>query len=262
MSSTGGPLFASLKQTSPATIKSSLPSIDDDNDSSEPSLANSSVSSASRTDVSRQGPLHTSLPLHPQSSLLDMTRDDSHDINTSAELSMDLGLGLSAAYHSPDTSLLDEDDDEDDDILLESESFTIMERGIANISESLSGSFCTQGNEVNNSCTMMNCSTYVSDKVKQKKLLFSDKILQNRLMDDLHYILGSSTSPCCNEKSIFTNCMGKDFPSTAAETILNLDREGDIRNRAGESWRARAYRIKRLREERMIQDAGLAHAMT
>jgi len=109
---------------------------------------------------------------------------------------------------------------------------------------------------------MVNCSTYVSDKVKQKKLLFSDKILQNRLMDDLHYILGSSTSPCCNEKSIFTNCMGKDFPSTAAETILNLDREGDIRNRAGESWRARAYRIKRLREERMIQDAGLAHAMT
>jgi len=233
--------------------RSSLPPItDDDNDSNEPSLANSSVSSASRQeDDSRLGPLHKSLPLHPQSSLLDMTRDDSHDTNTSAEISMD--LGLSAAYHSPNTSLLDEDEEDDDDELpTEAETFTLMERGIANISESLSGSFCTQGNEVNNSCTS-NCTSYISDRFSAKKTLFSDRILQNRLMDDFHYILGSNASPCCTEKSLFTNCLGKDFEIAATETILNLDQDGKVRNRAGESWRARAYRIKRLREERMIQ---------
>lgn len=259
----------SLDRTSPATTRrSQLSTIDDDNNSNEPSLANSSVSSASRTDNdtsrTRQGPLHASLPFHPHSSLLDMTRDESHDTNTSADSSMD--MGLSAAYHSPDTSLFDDEDDDeddDDDIHPGTDSFTIMERGIANISESLSGSFCTKGNEVNNSCTMINnCSTYVSDKINQKKMLFSDQILQNRLMDDFHYILGSSTNPCCAEKSLFINCMGKGFPTAAAETSVNIDRDGDIRNRAGESWRARAYRIKRLREERMIQDNGLVQALT
>jgi hypothetical protein len=228
---------------------------DDDNDSNEPSLANSSVSSASRQegDGRRLGPLHKSLPLHPQqSSLLDMTRDDSHDTNTSAEISMD--LGLSATYHSPDTSLLDEDEEDDDDELpTEAEMFTYVERGIANISESLSGSFCTQGIEVNNSCTS-NCTSYIADRSSAKKPLFSDRILQNRLMDDFHYILGSNANPCCTERSLFSNCLGNDFETAATETLLNLDQDGKVRNRAGESWRARAYRIKRLREERMIQE--------
>lgn len=244
---------------------------DDDNHSNEPSLTNSSVSTL---DVSRQGPLHTSLslPLQPtQSSLLDMTRDSSQD--DTQELSMD--FGLSSAYHSPDTSLIDEEEDDDfsnceeDDhahssrsqlATSSSDSFSLMGRGLANISESMSGSFCTQGKEVNSSC-VSDCTAYVSDKVSSKNMLFADRILQNRLMNDFHYLLGSESSPCSAEKSLF--CFGKKdaVNDDSMETILFNEKAVKIRNRAGESWRARAYKIKRLTEERMMQESGLIQSM-
>lgn len=234
-------------------------------DSNEPSLANSSVSSSSRRghDVRRQEPLHATLPLHPaQSSLLDMTRDDSHD--DTGEISMNV-LERHASHQSPDASLLDDDEEEDEDelddhggeeFLSYEESFGVVERGIANISESLSGSFCTLGNEIQNSCAK-DCTTAISESFRAKKMLFSDRIIQKRLMDDFHYLLGSHTQPCCAEKNLFLHCFGLPFSMFRQHDKADVSPHDEIRNRAGESWRARAYRIKRLREEKMMKESGL-----
>jgi hypothetical protein len=232
-------------------------------DSNEPSLANSSVSSSSRTghDVRRQEPLQATLPLHAaQSSLLDMTRDDSHD--DTGEISMNV-LERHGSYQSPDASLLDDDEEDDDDevddgdeFLDHEESFGVMERGIANISKSLSGSFCTLGDEVKNSCAK-DCTAAISENFRAKKMLYSDRILQKRLMGDFHYLLGSSTQPCCAEKNLFVHCFGLPFSIFRQHDKADVpSRDDKIRNRAGESWRARAYRIKRLREEKMMKESG------
>lgn len=172
-----------------------------------------------------------------------MTRDDSHDDDNND--SLDVSGPRDANYRSPDTSLLDDDEDEE-----EGDAVTVMGKSLANISASLSGSFCTNGNEVTNSCAMSDCTSYISDK---KKVLFSDTILKERIMTDFNYILGSTTAPCCSEKNLFTDCFGME----QSEAPVEMSVETKIRNRAGESWRARAYRIKRLREERMIQDSSL-----
>jgi hypothetical protein len=217
-----------------------------ESNSTEPSLANSSISnlSSSSRSLSRQHstPFH-SIPIHSNTSLLDMTRDDSHDDDNND--SLDVSGPRDANYRSPDTSLLDDDEDEE-----EGDAVTVMGKSLANISASLSGSFCTNGNEVTNSCAMSDCTSYISDK---KKVLFSDTILKERIMTDFNYILGSTTAPCCSEKNLFTDCFGME----QSEAPVEMSVETKIRNRAGESWRARAYRIKRLREERMIQDSSL-----
>jgi hypothetical protein len=116
---------------------------------------------------------------------------------------------------------------------------------------------------------------------------FSDTLVQNRLFDDFNYLLGSHVMPCCQEKMIFANCFngGSSFTiddddhqdhntntatsssssfshkktnnkhnsSSNPSTFINNPPPNKIRNRAGESWRARAYRIRKLREERMIK---------
>ena len=236
-------------------LRQQLPTITDDDhldsflsDSTEPSLTNSSVSNTSvssrngaRSRLAPPGP--SSYPLHSSSSLLDITRDESHDED-------DVSIDLNESYEMDDsfrtsnqTSLLYDGDEVD------AHESSIMEKSI-NMSESLSGSFCTFGNEVNNSCTMPDCTSYISDKLSSKEVMFSDRIVQIRLMEDFSYLLGSGIMPCCAEKSLFTNIFGRSSSTGPIEVPVDTK----IRNRSGESWRARAYRIKRLREERMIQD--------
>lgn len=144
-------------------------------DSNEPSLANSSVSSSSRNnnvqDRRFHDPFHTGHAFQAaQSSLLDMTRDESQD--DTGEISMDI-LERHASHPSPDASLLDDEDDdeveEEDDFQIHTESFTVMERSIVNISESLSGSFCTLGNEIQNSCANDCTVASLSEKLQVKK---------------------------------------------------------------------------------------------
>lgn len=255
-----------------------------ESNSTEPSLANSSVSNSSfsRHDSSIQNTsssptttieesrpqqyLHCSIPLHSNSSLLDMTRDDSHDDdNNVSTTEVQRDLDRDPLYRSPDTSLLDEHDDDhdhdndndNDHDDAEEDAVTAVGRSFANISASISGSFCTKGDEVGN-CTLPDCSTYLSDKVaaSSKKVLFSDVMLKDRIMTDFNYLLGSTTAPCCSEKNLFTDCFGA-VPTVVTGVEHSEEEEAKIRNRAGESWRARAYRIKRLREERMIQDSSL-----
>ena len=231
-----------------------------DSVSTEPSLANSSVSNVStstpngyesydmsNTYTTSRQPLHADNPLISNSSLLDMTRgsDDSHDDDNNVSVD---AVNKDASYRSPDTSLLDDDDDDDHEHEEEGDAVTVMERSIANLSASLSGSFCTRGDEVG----FMDCRN-LSDRISQK-VHFSDKIIQDRVMKDLNYLLGSTTNPCCMEKGLFSDCFGSGKTTTTLETTLTSV-EAKIRNRAGESWRARAYRIKRLREEKMIQDS-------
>jgi hypothetical protein len=247
-----------------------------ESNSTEPSLANSSVSTTNLSSSSfsryenmngninasgsgakhRNNNFHAShppqnlnapMPLHSNSSLLDMTRDDSHDDDNNVSHEMNCNNNDSGEdYRSPDTSLLDYDEEDE-----EVDAITAMERSIANISASISGSFCTKGDEVE-TFGIMDCQNYLPDQV-HKKVLFSDRILKDRVMTDLNYLLGSATNPCCSEKNLFTACLG--IPKDVADSDECEFEGAKIRNRAGESWRARAYRIKRLREERMIQDS-------
>ena len=117
-----------------------------ESNSTEPSLANSSISNLSSSSRQHSTPFHP-IPIHSNTSLLDMTRDDSHDDDNND--SLDVSGPRDANYRSPDTSLLDDDEDEE-----EGDAVTVMGKSLANISASLSGSFCTNGNEVTNSCAM------------------------------------------------------------------------------------------------------------
>jgi len=212
------------------------------------------------------------------------------------------------------------------------------EKSLANISESLSGSFCgvssssnTTAKDNNNGGVNMTdhplnssslSSSSSSPKLRKKggmksfnesslsknknsnsnsnnttenNVSFSDTLVQNRLLDDFHYLLGSDVMPCCEEKNIFMSCLGDvsltnfsgsggngdtndnsmghgctggmgatpscimfsypDAYTESARTDTSISARKDrfvVRNRAGESWRARAYRIRRLREERML----------
>ena len=167
------------------------------------------------------------------SSLLDMTRDESHD-EEDCEVSPSLTLSPKPNQHTPEKSPAH--------VSL----YEQTENSLMSISESLTGSFCAKPDPCLTDCTFSNIST-------GGRPLFSDGLVQRRLEEDIHYLLGSSILPCCEEKGLFQNCFFKNSDN-------NTEKEESaekVRNRAGESWRARAYRIKRLREERMIEDGGI-----
>lgn len=135
------------------------------------------------------------------------------------------------------------------------------EKNLAAISESMTGSFCHQiiedndeTNKLNLNCNMPNvpsCNTYTDPSSSPKsQSLFSDTIVQNRLLDDFKYLLGNNVMPCCEEKTILAGCLGLNHVDD--KDISPTESIPKIRNRAGESWRARAYRIRRLREEKML----------
>jgi len=176
-----------------------------------------------------------------QSSLLDLERDESID---SPENDDDiLSLDNNVEYHSTVTHEP-----------LESEGVSFMEQtenSLVNITESLTGSFCMQG-EINNTCHVSECCVSIDQNDESNKSRNNDKIVRNRLMNDFNFFLGSDTTPCREERDIFCNCFFTS-PSNEFEYEAELG-SSRIRNRAGESWRARAYRIKQLRESRNIQE--------
>ena len=138
------------------------------------------------------------------------------------------------------------------------------EKNLAAISESMTGSFChnpsledpstTTSSKLNCHNPMPDCASfeYRNDaNTSKSKSLFSDTLVQNRLLDDFKYLLGNNVMPCCEEKTILAGCLGLNHVDEK-ESDLEISNEPRIRNRAGESWRARAYRIRRLREEKML----------
>lgn len=133
------------------------------------------------------------------------------------------------------------------------------EKNLAAISESMSSSLCANQGDVNNSCTIIpDCSTSDFKSTSRKNTLFGDTLVQNRLLDDFTYILGSNVMPCCEEKTIFSSCFGISSSSASlsqsnGNEFAHAKEDDTVRNRAGESWRARAYRIRKLREERMMK---------
>ena len=93
----------------------------------------------------------------------------------------------------------------------------------------------------------------------KRKVLFSETLMQNRLLDDFNFLLGSNDMPCSEEKNLCSWLGSSCFGTVDLHSVDNnniMQEANKIRNRAGESWRARAYRIRRLREERMISAAG------
>ena len=203
--------------------------------------------------------LNRPVTLHPQSSLLDMTMDESHDDDTSFSISPHKPSKSSPSprkqihSHNPDvvgTSIIEQ-----------------TEKNLAAISESMTGSFCANQDNVNNTCTTMlpdctNTNHNNTFKNDHSNRLFGDTLVQNRLLDDFNYLLGSNVMPCCEEKTIFSSCFGissftcstyHNYDGPVHDEFLNRDDESKVRNRAGESWRARAYRIRKLREERMMK---------
>lgn len=116
-------------------------------------------------------------------------------------------------------------------------------------------------------------SCYNNDNANS--FFFSDKIIQqSRLFQDFTYLLGSPSTPTTDEKSIFhpsdiltcithTNShqeLKTQLPNLQPQQHLQQKQQQQdnkhstrIRNRAGESWRSRAYRVKRLREEIMMK---------
>ncbi len=218
-------------------------------------------SSPKMTTTKSSRSLSAPVTLHSQSSLLDMTIDESHD----DEISIDHGASTSPhkvkskRFHDNDNSTNSNEVTADStmpntsDFDLGSSIMEQTEKNLAAISESMSGSFCAQGADVNNSCTLPDCSNFSGDASK-RKLLFSDTVIQNRLLDDFNFLLGSNDMPCTEEKNICNwivlNCFGTVDNQSVDNTV---EESNKIRNRAGESWRARAYRIRRLREERMMK---------
>lgn len=183
------------------------------------------------------------------SSLLDMTRDESHDeddgdfdVCPSPTLSPNKFNQSNSTTTTTTTSTTRPEEKKAPPVSL----YEQTENSLMSISESLTGSFCAKPDPPSclTDCTIPNLSTGRS--------LFSDGLVQRRLEEDIHYLLGSSILPCCEEKSLFQSCFSKSDKTSEKEETLEK-----IRNRAGESWRARAYRVKRLREERMIEDGGV-----
>jgi len=172
---------------------------------------------------------------NPPPSLLDIDRDES----LASPEDDDMSLDNDVQFHSPLTSR---------HTPLETETTSFMEQtenSLANISETLTGSFCNQG-EMSNCCVL----TDRNDDTHNKGL-YSDNIVRTRLMEDFNYLLGNDTTPCWEERDLFCNF----FFTPPSEEGFEAELGGSkIRNRAGESWRARAYRIKRLRESRNVQD--------
>lgn len=173
----------------------------------------------------------------PPSSLLDIDRDES----LASPEDEDISLDNDVQFHSPVPPI---------HTSLETETTSFMEQtenSLANISETLTGSFCNQV-EISNCCVL----TERNDDTNNKAL-YSDNIVRNRLMEDMSYLLGNDTAPCWEERDLFCNFFFT--PPSSEEVGFEAELGGSrIRNRAGESWRARAYRIKRLRESRNVQD--------
>ncbi len=237
-------------------------------------------------------PLGKIIPLHSQLSLLDMTHDEedaSIDMDFHSPVSpvrrkansnghghghafigVDKDCTAMTADMTVETSMVKGGDGETATSANANiqENTSMMEKSL-NISESLTSSFCNPAQ-----CSMTDCSTYLDhsytttegaqrgNSTSKKKTLLSDAIVQNRVMEDFHFLLGSNVMPCWEERGLFSNCFGRNLNKSIDEDdAANGDSMGlgpvesnHIRNRAGESWRARAYRIKRLREERMSMD--------
>ncbi len=235
-------------------------------------------------------PLGKIVPLHPQPSLLDITHDEedtSIDMDFHTPVSpvrrkghsyrhghvfggVDKNCTAMTVEMTLETSIMNGDGDENATSANANipENTSMMEKSL-NISESLTSSFCNPAQ-----CSLADCSTYLDhsymttdgaqrgNSTSKKKTLLSDAIVQNRVMEDFHFLLGSNVMPCWEERGLFSNCFGRNLnKSTYENDTTNGDSMGlgpvesnHIRNRAGESWRARAYRIKRLREERMSMD--------
>lgn len=191
-----------------------------------------------------------------------MTMDESHDEETSTSAS----YGHNRSFTSPRKSGSNNSSFENSfDLGVSSSIMEQTEKNLAAISESMTGSFCHnpsfQNEEENTSKLNLNCNLggmpdcssfeYRNDAntntTKSYKSLFSDTIVQNRLLDDFKYLLGNNVMPCCEEKTILAGCLNLSNVDDRVE--IETPR---IRNRAGESWRARAYRIRRLREEKML----------
>ena len=204
-------------------------------------------------------PLNRPVALHPQSSLLDMTMDESHDDDTSFSISPHKP---SKSSPTPRKQIRSNNNPDVGSSIMEQ-----TEKNLAAISESMTGSFCANQDNVNNTCTRMlpDCTIHNNSNMSSNKnndhpnRLFGDTLVQNRLLDDFNYLLGSNVMPCCEEKTIFSSCFGissyteSDNDGPVHDEFLNRDDESKVRNRAGESWRARAYRIRKLREERMMK---------
>jgi len=197
-------------------------------------------------------PLPMRLPLvSTHSSLLDIERDDSLT-SPEDEGNDDVSLGNDVQYHSAVASAHQP---------LESETTSFMEQtenNLANISETLTGSFCNQG-EISNPCHISDCCLS-KDEINEsnKSQSYSDQIVQNRLMDDFNYLLGNEATPCCEERDVFCNFFFRPSQDVGFEAEFSGNGDSKIRNRAGESWRARAYRIKQLRESRNAYDSSNA----
>lgn len=90
---------------------------------------------------------------------------------------------------------------------------------------------------------------------------FNDQFIQARLFEDFTYLLGSESAPTNDERNIFGSAIdmflwGSEKESSNGIMLEQPDLPKGIRNRAGESWRARAYRVRRLREEMMMGTKG------
>lgn len=238
----------------------------------EPSLTNTTLSDGNHEQLSfasqqnhqlSNRPLHITFPLHSNSSLLDMARDDGEDSQDEDE---DLYITAKSIQ------AFDDDDSHVNFHAIQEPKSITRTSSLIKLSESISTSFCTSGSEVimndisiANPCTAPSGSSfqicgnkYVEEESQPPTMQFSDRILQNRIMQDLNYILGSTAIPCCMERSLFSDCFGNSFRDT--HTVQMATSYSDkVRNRAGESWRARAYRIRRLREEKMLQEGFQPH---
>lgn len=238
----------------------------------EPSLTNTTLSDCyhepsfiSQQHLSNR-PLHIAFPLHSNSSLLDMAKDDGEDSQDEDE---DLYLTAKSIQ------AFDDDDSHVNFHAIQEPTSITRTSSLIKLSESISTSFCTTGSEVitndiaiSNPCTAPDCSSIQicgedhPDGSQPQTMQFSDRILQNRIMQDLNYILGSTATPCCMERSLFSDCFGNSLIVRDTHTVQMATSYGDkVRNRAGESWRARAYRIRRLREEKMLQEGFQPHSL-
>ena len=159
-----------------------------------------SLSTTTSAAASEKKPLDAPVSIHAQSSLLDMTMDESHDEETSTSAS----YGHNRSFTSPRKSGSNNSSFENSfDLGVSSSIMEQTEKNLAAISESMTGSFCHnpsfQNEEENTSKLNLNCNLggmpdcssfeYRNDAntntTKSYKSLFSDTIVQNRLLDEI-----------------------------------------------------------------------------
>jgi len=119
------------------------------------------------------------------------------------------------------------------------------------LSETFTGNFCA--NQIDQ-CQQGAYNLVSGNSSKGSSSLLSEKLAQGQILKDIHFLLGSSVAPCCEENNFLLTCF-QPFLFCCSGNPNDEKSENScvisIRNRAGESWRARAYRIRRLREEHM-----------